>query len=125
IFCINKADQLREDELSELRDDYAERLARTLRLPEPPEVCVISAAHPDRFDLPALRQRLTQQRSAQSVAESKHAAARQQDRTLLRWLDEQDLVGRSERLTRLLADAEELVATRLAAPLLEHSAPGI
>src|SRR3712207_734190 len=76
VFCLNKVDQLdgsgsrlqgsggtREQEADgetlsgparEIREDFAARLARTLSLPSPPDVFMISAIRPDRYDLPRL-----------------------------------------------------------------------
>jgi len=125
VFCLNKADQLSDSERIELRDDYARRIAVVLRLDLPPQVCVIAATEPDRFDLPSLRERLSRQKTPEDLADSQQAAVKQQDRSLLRWLDAQHFEERANRLERLLESAEELVAARLAAPLLERSVPRI
>lgn len=129
LFCLNKIDQVIDREgpaaAREIRDDFAERLGRTLGLDALPRVYLLSAIHPDRYDLPRLRELLGQQKSAQQVQTAKALAARQQASTILSWVDQQDLPGRLERLVRLEADAESLVADRLVAPLLEHSVPAL
>ena len=107
----------------ELRDDFAERIARTLKLPGMPRVYMISARQPARFELPALRDVLSQQKSTQVVRESKHLAAARQDRALLNWLDGQELALRARRLTQLQADAEDVINGKLAAPILERIIP--
>jgi len=117
IFCLNKADHLSERDADELRKDYSNRLARALKLPTPPQVYLISATHPDRFDLPALRQRLAREKPTSSIRDSLDLAERRQDQSLLRWLGKQRLGERAEQLVRLERDAEELTATRLALPV--------
>lgn len=109
--------------LNELRADYAARLARTLKLAEEPRVFLISARHPTRFELPALRELLSRQKSAQVVRESKQSAAARQDKALLAWLDARELPLRAERLALLQRDARELITTRVAAPVLEKIVP--
>ncbi|HWE96225.1 MAG TPA: GTPase domain-containing protein [Tepidisphaeraceae bacterium] len=109
--------------LAELRDDYAVRVARTLKLAQPPRVYMIAAKYPDRFDMAELAGLLSQQRSAQAVRESKQLALARQDRTLLVWLDKQELPLRASRLAQLQQDAEELVADRVGGPVLERIVP--
>ncbi|MDB5302964.1 MAG: hypothetical protein JWM97_513 [Phycisphaerales bacterium] len=109
--------------LSELREDYARRVARTLKLPQPPRVYMISARHPDRYEMPALRELLTRQRTPQAVRESKQLALARQDRTLVAWLDKQDLADRAKRLTQLQQDAEDMVADRVGGPVLDRVVP--
>ena len=149
VFCLNKVDQVessavrvqssgtgseRDSELnselrtpnspaSEIRDDYAERLARTLGLAGPPEVFLISALRPDRHDLPRLRALLSRQKADASVRQSRELAVRRQDRTLLAWIDGQDLPARAARLRRLRDEAGEMVAERIGVPLLEGVVP--
>ena len=71
VFCLNKVDQLSEPNAAgELRADFAARLARTLSLPNPPRVWMISAIRPDQFELPELRGTMSEQKSTDSVATS-------------------------------------------------------
>jgi hypothetical protein len=127
IFCLNKADQVVEREgqaaADELRADYAGRVARTLGLEHPPQVRLISALHPDRYDLPALRRTLGRDKSDQDVAQSRELASRRQAQSLLQWIKEQDLPGQLARLDHLHAQAREWVAERLTGPLLEEALP--
>jgi hypothetical protein len=127
IFCLNKLDQLvnREGESAgqQIRDDYAKRLARVLSLNDSPRVFLVSAVAPDRFDFPALRQALSQQKSTQNVRESQELAVRRQNRTLMQWIDDQDLPQRAQRAARALDDAQEIVTARITRPLLEESLP--
>ncbi len=124
LFCLNKADQLAStDAVEELRDDFAARIARTLGVSFSPRVFVVSATKPDEFDLPALRERLSQQKSADDVKGSIQLAGRQRERSMLNWLDAQRLPERVARLARLQREAEELAASRLSVPLLENVIP--
>ncbi|MDB5293732.1 MAG: hypothetical protein JWL69_4973 [Phycisphaerales bacterium] len=109
--------------LAELREDYARRVARTLRLAEPPRVYMISARFPDRYEMPALRDLLSRQRTPQAVRESKQLALARQDRTLVTWLDKQDLAKRALRLAQLQQDAEDMVADRVGGPVLDRIVP--
>jgi hypothetical protein len=130
LFCLNKADQL--DRMSggdpnapeELREDFAERVGRTLGVP-PPRVWLLSATQPTAFDLPALRDQLNQQRSDAAIKQGQQLARRQQDRSLGAWLAAQDLPGRAQRLARLQQEAEELLADRVGTPLIERSLPAL
>src|SRR5207249_4340130 len=116
LFCLNKADQLKGsgvsglgsgenagllearpqtlDPVEELRDDFAARIARTLGVAFSPRVFVISAIRPDAFDLPDLRERLSQQKPAETVKQSIALAGRQRERSMLNWLDDQRLPER-------------------------------
>jgi hypothetical protein len=149
VFCLNKVDQVErsgeggggsgESKPSpharhsppptappaavEIRDDFAGRTAKTLALASPPDVFLISATNPDRYDLPRLRQVLTRQKSDDVVRRSKDLAVLRQDRSLLQWLREQRLDERAARLGRLLGDAEESLASRVGEPLLERAIP--
>ncbi|MBC8105856.1 MAG: GTPase domain-containing protein [Anaerolineae bacterium] len=127
VFVLNKADQLvaREGQSAaeELRDDYARRIAGALKLSHSPVVHLISATHPQAFDLPKLRKALWDDRPATSVAASRGLADQRRYDTLIDWLDSQNLAARAARSTRLLRDAEELTAGRLAVPLLEEFLP--
>lgn len=135
VFCLNKVDQLKslaardftsdgaDGPAAELRDDYAARVQRTLRLDEPPQVYLISATHPQEYDLPALRSALTRERTHEAVRHSQELAARRQDRSLLSWVENQQLPTRAARLAQLQEDAEELAAQRIGVPLLEEVIP--
>jgi hypothetical protein len=123
LFCLNKADQVDSAAIEELRQDYAKRITRTLDRPVEPKVYAVSAIKPDTFDLPALRERLSQQKSAALVKHSIELAGRQRDRSMLNWLDEQRLPERVQRLARLQREAEELTASRLSVPLMETVIP--
>ena len=107
----------------EIRDDFAGRIARTLGLNERPDVFLICAVRPERYELPRLREVLSRQKSEQAVRESKALAVRRQDRTLIQWLAEQRLDERAARLARLEQEAEELLAARVGGPLLEEAIP--
>ena len=127
IFVLNKADQVVDQagDLTalELRHDFSQRLAKTLSISPPPTVHMISAIHPERYDLPTLRELLAQQKSTQIVRESLDLAGRQRTRSLLSWLDAQNLPARADRLKRLQEEAEELTASRLGVPIIEGALP--
>ena len=143
VFCLNKVDQLggfkephpggrssdgnpwdsEPDAAAELRDDYAARVQRTLSLPGPPRVFMISATHPEAYELPELREMLAREKSTEVVRQSQELAARRQDRSLLAWLENQQLSQRAERLARLQEDAEDLAADRVAGPILDEVIP--
>jgi GTP-binding protein EngB required for normal cell division len=125
LFVLNKADQLSPDAVQELREDYATRIARTLKRASPPKVFVISAIQPDRFDLPELREKLAEQKSTSVVKQSIDLAGRQRERSMVRWLQSQQLPERVLRLRRLEEQAADLAAERLATPLLERALPRI
>jgi hypothetical protein len=114
---------LKPSPLDELRADYAGRLAGTLKLAPEPQVFLVSAKYPGRFDLPALRELLSRQKSAEAVRESKLSAAARQDKALFAWLDARELPMRAERLAALQRDAQELVTARVAGPVLEKVIP--
>lgn len=127
IFCLNKADQIIEREgeaaAEELRADYAGRLARILQLDSPPRVYLISSAHPDRYDLPALKRRLGRQKEVEAVDRSRQLAARRRSATLAQWIQRQDLPGALARLDRLAREAGGLLEDRVTRPLLETGLP--
>jgi hypothetical protein len=129
IFCLNKVDQLVKQEgpeaADELRQDYAGRLMRVLKLAEPPRVFMISAVRPDEHDLPQLRHLLGQQKTVEEVDRGKQAAQRQQGNSVLGWVERQNLPQQAARLANLHHDAEEMLNDRIGAPLLEKSIPGI
>ena len=128
LFALNKTDQLQAAEgdaaVNELRDDFAGRVAKTLNI-EVPRVWMLSAMKPDAFDLPALREVLSRQKTDLAVRSSQQLAVKQQDRSLSAWLATQDLQGRAERAGRLVIEAEELLAMRVGQPLLEQSLPAL
>lgn len=135
VFCLNKVDQLKgmdaqglpfdgaDGPAAELRDDYAARVQRTLRLDAAPQVYLISATHPQEYDLPALRVLLARERTQEAVRHSQELAGRRQDRSLLAWVGNQQLPTRAARLAQLQEDAEELAAQRIGGPLLEEVIP--
>ena len=128
LFALNKTDQLQAAEgdaaVIELRDDFARRVAKTLNI-DVPRVWMLSAMKPEAFDLPALREVLSRQKSDVAVRSSQQLAVKQQDRSLGVWLAAQDLEGRAERAGRLVTEAEELLAMRVGVPLLEQSLPAL
>jgi hypothetical protein len=109
--------------IPELQEDYAGRLQRSLELDAPPRVWAISAIHPDRYDLPALRDLLAQQKSAEAIRDSQAKAAFRQKSSVLAWVSGQDLPARAARLGRLQEEAEEVVNERLGVPLLDTMLP--
>jgi hypothetical protein len=127
IFCLNKVDQLvsREGEPASvvLAEDYARRLTSLLHLPESPRIYRISAAQPDRFDLPTLRTTLGRQRNALDVRRSMDLAVNRRQHTFLRWLDAQNLAGRLEQASRVLNEAQERADERLLTPLQSRVIP--
>ena len=129
IFALNKADQLiaREgaDAAQELAADYAQRLQRTLGLQETPRVWLISAIHPDRYDLPALRKLLSQQRTEGSVAASIQLASYRQGLSLADWIERQHLDQRLAAMQRLQAAAEDELSSRVSLPLIQSAVPKI
>jgi hypothetical protein len=125
LFVLNKSDQMRPDQSEEIRRDYAQRIARVLKLPAVPQVYLISAIQPAQYELPALGQRLSRQRTQQDVTRSVQLASRQRDRSVLSWVQEQGLPERAQLLERLQAHAEELMAATLAQPLVDEVIPGI
>ena len=123
LFCLNKADQVDGQAVEELREDYRGRVASALGGNFTPTVYAISAIRPDAFDLPALREKLSQQKPAEAVRQSMDLAGRQRERSVLSWIDQQHLGDRIERIARLEREAEELTAARLGVPLLEQVVP--
>lgn len=129
LFCLNKLDQLspaeRESAAPELRRDYGERLARRLGLSEPPRVWLVSALHPDQFDLPDLRRMVMSQKSESAVAGSRALAARRREASLTRWLRARDMAATAERLDRMRAEAGDELAARVLDPLLRDAMPAL
>jgi hypothetical protein len=127
IFCLNKADQLIAREgagaAEELRNDFAKRIARTIQLPAPPQVYLISAKQPTAFDLPRLTDLLSRERSSQAVNQSRDLADRRQDRSLFGWFQRQRLGDRVQQLASLESDAQELLNARVSMPLIDHAIP--
>jgi hypothetical protein len=126
VFCLNKADQLRDaNAAEELRGDYAQRLRRTLALASEPRVYLISAQQPATLDLPELRAMLSRQKSTTDVRQSMRLAQRRKDQSVLSWLESQRLGERASAERRLLDEARDLLMGRLAVPLLETQLPRI
>lgn len=126
VFCLNKVDQVAgagPGAAAELAADYAGRVRRTLDLPAPPRVYLLSALRPGEFDLPELRGLLAREKAAGVVRQSRQSAARRQDRSLLAWLDAQQLAQRAGRLAELQDDVQELAAERVGQPLLDRVIP--
>jgi hypothetical protein len=127
IFCLNKIDQIHQREgepaAHELAGDYAARIGGQLGLPQPPRVWRISAIHPDRYDLPALRQLVMNQKSPESVDLSKQWAQRQQAVSVVNWIAAQDLEQRLAALQRLEQTAEEELAGRVGVSLIDSAVP--
>ncbi|HET6247338.1 MAG TPA: GTPase domain-containing protein [Tepidisphaeraceae bacterium] len=118
-----KVDRYDGTPMEQLRADYAGRIAATLKLDAPPRVFLISAKTPTAFELPALRQIVLREKSAEAIREAKRLAAERQDNALRSWLDQQQLPLRAERLGRLQQNAQELIAERVAGPVLERIIP--
>lgn len=126
LFCLNKADQLpAADQAHDLREDYAQRIARVLSLDSPPRVFLISGRRPGEFDLPELSRLLSREKSPDSLAESRDLATRRRQGTLLTWLLEQDLPGRAAHMARLHDEAAELLSQRVGVPLVETAVPAM
>lgn len=124
-FCLSKADQVAEPAAREIATDYAQRLMKRLSLASPPRVLLISSTQPEQFDLGQLREMLQTQRSEKSVQQSTALAVQRKDLTLRSWLADQQLDQRSATAERTLRAAEDLVADRIAAPLLESTVPAM
>lgn len=127
IFCLNKIDLLvarhGDEAAGQLQQDAGVRMQKLLNLDSPPRVHLISAREPERFDFPSLCDALSQQRSEAVVTSSRQLATRQRDRSLLQWIDTQQLPQKLDRLDRLSSNAEELVTARISARLLEDAVP--
>lgn len=123
LFVLSKIDLLADREgesaVAELRDDYAARLQRTLDLADAPAVFCTSAIRTASFDLPELTRLLARQKDARSVEQSQSLARAQRDRTVLRWIDEQQLPDQLARVERLIAEAREQLTARVASPIAD------
>jgi hypothetical protein len=86
-------------------------------------VHLISAVEPDAFDLPELRRTLSREKSEGNVERSIELAGRRRQRSLLHWLDDQQLPQRAQRAGRLLNEAQDLTAARIIDPLLDEAVP--
>jgi hypothetical protein len=126
IFSLNKVDQLtgRDGEAAgrELAEDYSKRVAALLKI-KLPQIWMLSAIRPERYDLPELRKVLSQERSEKSVNTSRRSALQRQGLSVADWVASQDLEQRLASMERLGAAAEEEVAARLGTPLLESLVP--
>jgi hypothetical protein len=127
LFCLSKADQLGSNSVAgeELRTDFAARIARTLNLSNAPRVFLVSSRDTSRFDLPALREQLSRERSEREVGQSIERAEQQQESSLRSWLKQQDLPNRAARAQRLAADAKQQIDDRVGSKLLEEMIPSI
>lgn len=127
IFCLNKVDQVIAREgrgaADELREDYAARLTQNLQLAQPPTVRLISATHPDDYDLPSLRKMLAQGKSSKAIEQSRHLASDRRSQTLTRWVARQDLPAHLQRLDHLHAQARSILEDRVTGPLLQEVLP--
>ncbi len=124
LFCLNKTDQLQPEQGRELQADFAGRIARLLSI-EAPKVWLVSAHQPDAFDLPALRQRLSRQKTGQVIDTSRRLAQQQQRLTIVQWADGQNLPRQIQRLDRMLTTARQDLSDRLGVPLIESTLPAI
>lgn len=126
IFCINKNDLLvakfGDAAAEELRADYQQRLMKLLNLPSI-DVHLVSAAEPQRFEFPQLRQTLSKQKSERVVHQSRELARQQRDRTLLAWIENQNLPQHQQRAARLRDQADEMLMSRVVQPILEQAIP--
>ncbi len=127
VFCLNKIDQLiareGEEAAREVGADYARRIAEVLALPVPPDVFLVSARYPDRWDLPRLRELLSRQRSEAAVQESRKLALRHQAASVLGRIDALGFAEEAMRLRRLESRAREQLSERVGLPLLETAIP--
>src|SRR5258706_2601208 len=126
IFSLNKVDQLTgrdaDQSARELAEDYSKRVSNLLKI-KPPQIWLLSATHPERYDLPDLRKLLSQERSEKSVDSSRQNALQRQGLSLADWVATQNLEHRLESMQRLSTAAEEEVAARLGTPLLDSLVP--
>jgi GTPase Era involved in 16S rRNA processing len=126
IFSLNKVDQLKgrdgEAAAQELSEDYSKRVSSLLKI-KPPQIWMLSAIQPERYDLPELRKLLSQERSEKSVHSSRKDALNRQGLSLADWVARQDLEHRLQSMQRLSSAAEEEVAARLGSPILESVVP--
>ena len=127
VFVLSKVDQLIDREglqaAGELAVDFGERLQKALELEKVPEVLLCSAKRPDDYDLPRLRKMLGVERSAERVATDRERAGRRQTLSVARWMADRDLDARAAAAGRLLDEAAESLAERVAAPILEEALP--
>lgn len=123
LFVLTKADLLAARHgvgaIDELKTDYAERVGRACQLAEPPRVFAVDTLH-GRFDLDALRETALEVRSEKAVAAARQLARQQQAKTLKQWLMQQRVDDRLAAAQRLLGEAEQLIAARLAEPLTDR-----
>jgi hypothetical protein len=127
LFVLSKADQVadREGEAAalEIAADFGERVARALDLPTLPEVHVASAHRPDAYDLPRLRARLGIDRDDATRADDAARAKARRQTSIATWLAKQNLPARADAADRLLEEATNVLADRVASPMLEHALP--
>ncbi len=127
VFCLNKIDQLvaREGPAAAkvLAADYAQRLQRLLNLPTLPTIHLISAQQPDRFDLPAVRDMLSRDRSERDVRHAIDRAGERRSQSIADWLDEQKLDDRARASSERLKLARRISDELLAEPILARVNP--
>lgn len=127
IFCLNKIDQLvaREGPAAAkvIAADYAQRLQRLLNLPSLPTVHLISAKQPDRFDLPAVRNMLSCDRSSRDVRNAIDLAGERRSQSIADWLDEQRLDERAQAASERLKLARRIADELLTEPILARVNP--
>ena len=128
LFVVTKADLLAARHgvgaVDELKEDYAERVARACGLAAPPRVFAVDTLH-GRFDLDALRDIALAARSERDVAAARHLARQQQAKTLHQWLMQQRVDDRLAAANRFLAEAEVAVNERLVTPLVDRVTAGL
>ena len=128
LFVLTKADLLAARHgvaaVDELKEDYAERVARACGLAAPPRVFAVDTLH-GRFDLDALRETALATRSESDVSASRQLARKQQSKSLHQWLMQQRVDDRLAAAHRLLAEAEAAVSERLVTPLVDRVTAGL
>jgi hypothetical protein len=129
LFVLNKVDQLAaregDDAVRELRDDYAVRLQKALKLQTPPVVFAACATDSEAYDLPRLLLLLSRQKSGEQVRQSQVLAGKRQDQTMLAWFDAANLPEHAARAARVMESAAALVQERVTSPLITTAIPAM
>ncbi|MCA9411411.1 MAG: hypothetical protein KC944_09385 [Candidatus Omnitrophica bacterium] len=129
LYCLNKADQLErsggEEAMKEIKEDYSSRIAQSLSLSQPPQVCLISALQPDKYDFPRVKAILNRQREEKDVQTSRTLALRQYGGSLLGWAKNQDLRDRVQRAERMEEQLINLLRHRIERPISEVMLPSV